>query len=208
MTYDEDATAAFSFNGIGVRWRSDIKSDMGSADVYVDGEYKETIVIPQAGLEGDHKIVYELTGLEYGLHRIEIAGNGGKVMVSGLEYESYESVLPVPGPDLTVTDIGWHIVNSDGSPSAHSTPQLGDSLIFWAKVKNIGVRPTPLNASTGLGQITGGAFSVNGGVVSWTDTNTSVIQPGEEITLTANASAQGTPGGRCRPSASLQSAFL
>ncbi|WP_339252959.1 carbohydrate-binding domain-containing protein [Paenibacillus sp. FSL P2-0136] len=193
VTYDEDATAAFSFNGIGVRWRSDIKSDMGSADVYVDGEYKETIVIPQAGLEGDHKIVYELTGLEYGLHRIEIAGNGGKVMVSGLEYESYESVLPVPGPDLTVTDIGWHIVNSDGSPSAHSTPQLGDSLIFWAKVKNIGVRPTPLNASTGLGQITGGAFSVNGGVVSWTDTNTSVIQPGEEITLTANASAQGTP---------------
>jgi hypothetical protein len=60
-------------------------------------------------------------------------------------------------------------------------------------VKNIGVRPTPLNASTGLGQITGGAFSVNGGVVSWSDTNNSVIQPGEEITLTANSSAQGTP---------------
>ncbi|NOU78150.1 hypothetical protein GC101_04575 [Paenibacillus sp. LMG 31459] len=193
VTYGPDALAGFSFNGTGVRWRSDIKSDMGSADVYIDGEYMETIVIPQAGLEGDHKIVYELTGLEYGLHRIEIADTEGKVMISGLEFESYEAVLPAPGPDLTVTDIGWNIVNSDGSPSAHSTPQLGDSLIFWAKVKNIGVRPTPLNTSTGLGQITGGAFSVNGGVVSWTDTNTSVIQPGEEITLTANSSAQGTP---------------
>lgn len=193
VTYGTDALAGFSFNGTGVRWRSDIKSDMGSADVYVDGEYMETIVIPQAGLEGDHKIVYELTGLEYGLHRIEISGTQGKVMVSGLEFQSYESVLPAPGPDLTVTDIGWDIVNSDGSPSAHSTPQLGDSLIFWAKVKNIGVRPTPLNTSTGVGQITGGAFSVNGGVVSWSDTNTSVIQPGEEITLTANSSAQGTP---------------
>ncbi|KAI7264207.1 hypothetical protein KC345_g8915 [Hortaea werneckii] len=193
VTYGPDASAVFNFNGIGIRWRSDIKSDMGSADVYVDGEYMDTVVIPQAGLEGDHKIVYELTGLDYGLHRIEITGTGGKVMVSGLEFESYESILPTPGPDLTVTDIGWNIVNSDGSPSPHSTPQLGDSLIFWAKVKNTGVRPTPLNASTGLGQITGGAFSVNGGVVSWSDTNNSVIQPGEEVTLTANSSAQGTP---------------
>ncbi|WP_052415680.1 carbohydrate-binding domain-containing protein [Paenibacillus graminis] len=193
VTYAPDATAMFNFKGIGVRWRSDVKSDMGSADVYVDGQYKETVVIPQAGLEGDNKIVYELTGLEYGLHRIEIKGTNGLVMVHGFEFESYESTLPAPLPDLTVTDIGWNIVNSDGTPSSHTTPQLGDSLIFWAKVKNIGVRPTPLNTSTGLGQITGGAFSVNGGVVSWTDTNNTVIQPGEEITLTANSSAQGTP---------------
>ncbi|CAH1219360.1 hypothetical protein PAECIP111892_04725 [Paenibacillus auburnensis] len=193
VTYSPDATAVLNFNGIGVRWRSNIKSDMGSADVYVDGELKGTVVIPQAGLEGDNKIVYELTGLDYGLHRIEIIAREGTVMVSSFEFEGYEQTLPVPNPDLTVTDVGWNIVNSDGTPSSHTTPQLGDSLIFWAKVKNIGVRPTPLNASTGLGQITGGAFSVNGGVVSWSDTNNSIIQPGEEITLTANSSAQGTP---------------
>ncbi|WP_379157782.1 hypothetical protein [Paenibacillus sp. sgz5001063] len=193
VTYAPDATALFNFKGIGVRWRSDIKSDMGSADVYVDGQFMQRVVLPQAGIEGENRIVYELTGLEYGLHQIEIKGTDGLVMVHGFEFESYESTLPAPLADLTVTDIGWNIVNSDGSPSAHTTPQLGDSLIFWAKVKNIGVRPTPLNPSTGLGQITGGAFSVNGGVVSWSDTNHTVIQPGEEITLTANSSAQGTP---------------
>ncbi|WP_342480943.1 carbohydrate-binding domain-containing protein [Paenibacillus sp. FSL L8-0340] len=193
VTYSPDSSAVFNFNGIGVRWRSDIKSNMGSADVYVDGQYKETVVIPQAGLEGDNKIVYELTGLDYGLHRIEVVHNTGTVMVHGFEFEGYESTLPAPMADLTVTEVGWNIVNSDGTPSSHVTPELGDSLIFWAKVKNVGVRPTPLNNSTGLGQITGGAFSVNGGVVSWSDTNNTVIQPGEEITLTANSSAQGTP---------------
>lgn len=192
VTYAPDASAVFSFNGIGVRWRSDIKSDMGSADVYIDGVFKENVMIPQAGMEGENRIVYELTGLDYGLHRIEIVHKEGKVMVHGFEYESYEPTLPAPMPDLTVTDIGWNIVNSDGTPSAHETPQLGDSVIFWAKVKNVGMRPTPLNTSTGLGQITGGAFSVNGGVVSWSDTNNSVIQPGEEITLTANGSPQNT----------------
>lgn len=193
VTYSPESSAVFSFKGIGVRWRSDIKSDMGSAEVYVDGQLKETIVIPQAGLEGENKIVYELTGLDHGLHRIEIVHKTGLIMVHGFEFEGYESTLPAPMADLTVTDVGWNIVNSDGTPSTHTTPQLGDSLIFWAKVKNVGVRPTPLNTSTGLGQITGGAFSVNGGVVSWSDTNNTVIQPGEEITLTANGSGQGTP---------------
>ncbi|GGF66527.1 hypothetical protein GCM10010912_09380 [Paenibacillus albidus] len=193
VTYDPDSTAVFSFNGIGVRWRSDIKGDMGSAEVYVDGELKQTVVIPQAGLEGEDRIVYELTGLDNGLHQIEIRSSNGRVMVHGFEFEGYEETLPAPLADLTVTEVGWNILAPDGSPSPHTTPQLGDSLIFWAKVKNIGMRATPLNASTGLGQITGGAFSVNGGVVSWTDTYNAVIQPGEEITLTANASAQGTP---------------
>lgn len=193
VTYSPDSSAVLNFKGIGVRWRSDIKSDMGSADVYVDGQFKQTVVIPQAGLEGDNKIVYELTGLENGVHQIKVVHNTGTIMVHGFEFEGYEPTLPAPMADLTVTDIGWNIVNSDGTPSSHTSPQLGDSLIFWAKVKNIGVRPTPLNASTGLGQITGGAFSVNGGVVSWSDTNNTVIQPGEEITLTANSSGQGTP---------------
>ncbi|WP_151735551.1 carbohydrate-binding domain-containing protein [Paenibacillus tengchongensis] len=193
VTYAPEASAVFHFTGTGIRWRSDIKSDMGSAEVYVDGAYRQTIVIPQAGLEGDDKVVYELTGLEYGLHRIDIRNTSGRVVVHGFEFEGYEATLPVPGPDMIVTDIGWNIVNADGSPSAHTTPQLGDSLIFWAKVKNVGVRPTPLNSSTGAGMITGGVFSVDGGTVSWTDTHTGVIQPGEEVILTANSSAQGTP---------------
>lgn len=49
VTYSPDSSAVFNFNGIGVRWRSDIKSNMGSADVYVDGQYKETVVIPRQG---------------------------------------------------------------------------------------------------------------------------------------------------------------
>lgn len=146
--------------------------------------------------------------MDYGLHRIEVVHNTGTVMVHGFEFEGYESTLPAPMADLTVTEVGWNIVNSDGTPSSHVTPELGDSLIFWAKVKNVGVRPTPLNNSTGLGQITGGAFSVNGGVVSRSDTNNTVIQPGEEITLTANSSAQERQGGQCRPSETSPSAFL
>ncbi|ASA25209.1 hypothetical protein B9T62_33440 [Paenibacillus donghaensis] len=193
VSYTPDASASFSFKGTGVRWRSNIKADMGSADVYVDGQWMETVVIPQAGLEGEDKIVYQLSGLPYGLHRIQVVNAAGEIMVHGFEFEGYEASLPVPLADLTVTEVGWTIVNPDGTPAAHSIPQLGDSLIFWAKIKNIGVRPTPLNSTTGLGQITGGAFSVNGGVVSWTDTYNTAVQPGEEVILTANASAQGTP---------------
>ncbi|WP_223067624.1 polysaccharide lyase family protein [Paenibacillus caui] len=187
------ASAVLYFNGTGIRWRSDIRSDMGSADVYVDGVLKETVDIARAGLEGEDEKVFEATGLENGLHRIEVRVKEGKVMVHGFEFESYDSALPTPQADMTVTGVGWTIVGSDGQPVDRQTPQVGDALVFWAKVKNAGALPTPLNTSTGAGMITGGVFSVNGGVVSWSDTYNKVIEPGDEVTLTANGSAQGTP---------------
>ncbi|GJM70894.1 hypothetical protein HMSSN036_31100 [Paenibacillus macerans] len=166
---------------------------MGRAEVYVDGELKGTVNIPEAGLEGEDKEVFRLDGLENGLHRIDIAVKEGKVMVHGFEYEGAEASLPVPQADMIVTEVGWNIVTDSGEPADHETPQVGDALVFWAKVKNIGARPTPLNATTGAGMITGGAFAVNGGTVSWSDTYANVIAPGEEVLLTANGSAQGTP---------------
>lgn len=187
------STASLYFNGTGIRWRSDIRADMGRAEVYVDGELKGTVNIPEAGLEGEDKEVFRLDGLENGLHRIDIAVKEGKVMVHGFEYEGAEASLPVPQADMIVTEVGWNIVTDSGEPADHETPQVGDALIFWAKVKNVGARPTPLNATTGAGMITGGAFAVNGGTVSWSDTYANVIEPGEEVLLTANGSAQGTP---------------
>ncbi|MDQ0194213.1 carbohydrate-binding domain-containing protein [Paenibacillus wynnii] len=187
------STAVLYFNGTGIRWRSDIRADMGSADVLVDGELIGTVNIAQAGLEGEDKEVFHLTGLEKGLHRIDIVVKEGMVMVHGFEFEGFEAALPTPLADMTVTEVGWNIVTGTGQPAGHDIPQIGDALIFWAKVKNTGALPTPINASTGAGMITGGAFSVNGGVVSWSDTYTGVIAPGEEVILTANGSAQATP---------------
>lgn len=193
ITDTAGAAAAFSFNGSGIRWRSDIRSDMGSAEVYVDGALVQTVHLPQAGLEGEDRVVFELTGLQPGLHRIEIKAQSGRVMVHGFEFLGLDPQPPQPLADLIVKEIGWTVYGPDGEPTGSEHPQPGDSLIFTAKVANVGLRPTPLNQTTGLGQITGGVFTVNGGTVSWTDTYNTVLQPGEEAVLTANSSAQGTP---------------
>jgi hypothetical protein len=74
-------------------------------------------------------------------------------------------------PDQVVTDIQWSPTN----------PRPGDAVTFRATIKNQGTAPTP------NGVIHGAAFSVDGKVVSWSDTNTASLAPGASVTITANS---------------------
>jgi hypothetical protein len=73
--------------------------------------------------------------------------------------------------DVTVTDINW-------SPAA---VVVGKDVTFSATVKNNGDAPTP------AGTIIGVSFAVNGKQVSWSDTNSDSLAPGESRVLTSNS---------------------
>ncbi len=72
-------------------------------------------------------------------------------------------------PDLIVTNINWLPVN----------PKPGDSLIFQATVKNIGLGATPDKMTLG------GVWSVNGNGVNYTDNYNSSLAAGDSVLLTA-----------------------
>lgn len=69
-----------------------------------------------------------------------------------------------------VTDVAW-------SPA---TPAAGNGVRFSATIENQGATATP------TGVIHGVAFKVNGTEVTWSDTHTASLAPGESVTLSAN----------------------
>src|SRR5260221_252654 len=80
------------------------------------------------------------------------------------------------GPDLVVT-------GADFSP-ANVAP--GQPAVFFATVKNQG------NAATPAGTIIGVGFNVDGTTISWSDTDTQSLAPGQSIMLTANSGPSGS----------------
>ena len=75
------------------------------------------------------------------------------------------------GPDLIVTDVTW-------SPAS---PHTGNSVVFTATVKNIGVAATPAGVIVGVG------FKVDGHSAGCNGSSSASLAPGASITLTANA---------------------
>jgi hypothetical protein len=80
-------------------------------------------------------------------------------------------------PDVVITKISWE-------PAAANE---GDEIVFIATIKNIGTATTPTGIKHGV------AFSVDNGVVSWSDTFFGPLAPGEEKVLTANGGPSGGP---------------
>lgn len=78
---------------------------------------------------------------------------------------------PAAQYDLIVTDVSYV-----GAPKTE-----GDHTIFKATIKNQGTAPTPGNVVHGVG------FFVGDTQVSWSDTHTASIAPGQSVTLTANS---------------------
>jgi chitodextrinase len=168
--------ASLTFRGSGVKWFSHIKSDLGKADIYIDGELVETVDLVNAGLEGYDKEVFSIEGLEYGYHTIRIQVKEGMIGLYKLQYFGEANAAAVPGPDLIVTDVSW----------TPASPAVGDQVVFSAVVKNIGPLPTPDQI------VTGGIFVANGATVNWTDTYKNAIQSGESVTLTVTGSSSGS----------------
>ncbi len=171
------ATAQFAFKGTGFSWYSRIQSNMGSAEVYVDGELYRTVNIPEAGLEGFDREILSVQGLEDGLHQVRVQVKQGTVAVNSFRFLSLLDTPVMLGADLVVTGVFW-------SPEF---PEVGEAITLHAVVKNTGTKATP------EGNIVGGIFRINGGTAAWTDTYNLAIQPGESVTLTANSSSSGSP---------------
>ncbi len=84
-----------------------------------------------------------------------------------------EPVLP---SDLVVTDISW-------SPAS---PAPGDAVTFSATIKNQGQGATPADTIHGV------SFWVNGAKLTWSDSHTAALAPGQSITVTANGGTAGS----------------
>lgn len=79
-------------------------------------------------------------------------------------------------PDIVVTDIQWEPKN----------PAVGDDIVFSATITNQG------NGSTPEGIVNGVQFQVDGSCVVWSDTDTTQLNPGESVTVTANSGPSGS----------------
>ncbi len=83
------------------------------------------------------------------------------------------------GPDLIVSQIGWippDLYNPAGKP-----------VIFTATVTNRGTQPTPAGKTIGV------QFTVDGQVISSDNTDRSVLNPGQSVTLVAGQPAGSGP---------------
>jgi hypothetical protein len=69
--------------------------------------------------------------------------------------------------DLIVTDVFWKPEN----------PREGDTLEFFATIKNIGRSDSPSGIAHGV------IWRVNNGTVNWSDYHTGSLKPGESVTL-------------------------
>jgi len=78
-------------------------------------------------------------------------------------------------PDLTITDLNWSPEN----------PVDGDTVIFYANIKNIGINSTPSNITIGVG------FSIDGSSICWSDYHSTQLAPGKSVILSANSGIDG-----------------
>lgn len=95
--------------------------------------------------------------------------------VGTLDRGNYDDNAAFKMPDVIVKDVKWSPVS----------PKDGDKVVFSVTIKNIGDDATP------EGKITGVNFLVDEKQVAWSDTYTQAIQPGEEVSLTANNGPDG-----------------
>ena len=98
-TDEAGAYAELTFRGTAVRLYAEMSFNFGTADVYLDGELVENIIL--YGQEATGQLMFERTGLEEGEHTIRLVQNAWNI---NLDYISYlpEQDQPTP-PETTVT---------------------------------------------------------------------------------------------------------
>ena len=80
-TTNDGSYFEFEFCGTGVEFYTTKSAEMGEVDIYIDGNLKETINL-QSGNAVSQQKVYEVSGLDEGLHTIrDVKKNGNKLAV-------------------------------------------------------------------------------------------------------------------------------
>jgi hypothetical protein len=150
---------------------------------YIDGSTETNTSIAKEGPANEYRAnateaMYNLTKKDkIKLITLKSESEGNVILTDA--YFIYKSTDPV---DLIVTDLTWTPAN----------PVLGDSILFSATIKNISEFASQ-NVKHGV------TFSVGTSVFAWSDTHLTALQPGEEVTVTANG-GPNNGNGKWKPS--------
>lgn len=105
---------------------------------------------------------------------VRVLRSRGRTEVRTVTFTVANEVVTTPAlPNLVVNGIS-------------SVKGSGNAIVFRAELKNTGAAPTP------AGTIHGVSFWVGGTQISWSDTHTAAVAPGESVTVTANGGPSGT----------------
>ena len=92
-TGESGAYAELTFRGTAVRLYAETSFNFGTADVYLDGELMENVIL--YGQDATGQLMFERTGLEEGEHTIRLAQNAWNI---NLDYISYLPEADQPEP--------------------------------------------------------------------------------------------------------------
>jgi len=158
--------SALPKTGDGVGGATKIQFDV----VYMDDTNAATLTNKSNEIRSsDSTYFYNLTAGKK-IKRITLKSEAQGDLVLKDAYFFHRAADPV---DLVITNFSW----------TPEKPVTGDSVSFKATIKN-----TSTFASQNVKHSV--TFSVNGGVVAWSDNHLTAMAPGEEVTLTANGGAQ------------------
>ena len=106
-TSAEGAYAEFTFTGTAVRVYAEMSFNFGTADVYLDGELVENVILYGQAATG--QLMFERTGLTDGEHTIRFARNAWNI---NLDYFSY---LPSEQEENVIVDAMDNRITYTGS---------------------------------------------------------------------------------------------
>lgn len=139
---EDGAYAEFTFVGTAIRWYGETSTSYGMANVYLDGEFVESVVL--YGQDSVGKLLIEQTGLSAEEHTIRIEHDMGAMNIDYFAYISAESTTEPDEPeeltnvddtsDLLVYSGTWQSDSNDAfhAGSAHytSTAEASVALTF------------------------------------------------------------------------------
>ena len=107
-TIDADAYFEYTFTGTGIDYITQKDSIMGDVDIYIDGEFQETVSCYDEELLVQ-QVVYGITGLAPGEHTIKVINKGYCAVLDA--FRIYTDTSATPTPDLNVGDVKFTDLN-------------------------------------------------------------------------------------------------
>jgi hypothetical protein len=107
-TIDPDAYFEYTFTGTGIDYITQNDDIMGDVDIYIDGEFQETVSCYDEELLVQ-QVVYSITGLVPGEHTIKVINKGYCAVLDA--FRIYTDTSATPTPDLNVGDVKFTDLN-------------------------------------------------------------------------------------------------